>query len=325
MAEIVLGIASSHGPQLNIPPEQWSVLQEKDEHDRRMDYEALRLRARPGLEAEVRLEVWQRRYQRCMGALYELAEVVQKVRPDVLVIIGDDQHEQFLDDNMPMFSIYWGDAVLVKKRPPRNEGIFGRVSWHEIEQSAFPDEPAWYPAHPPLAKHLIEYLRCHDVDVATSKQLREDVGVGHAFAFFYRRILPAGVSVPVVPFMVNTFYPPNQPTPGRCYEVGRRLAEAIAAWPESARVAIMASGGLSHVVLNEELDHVVLRALQEKDAATLVNLPEEQLNLGTSEIRCWITAAGALEKLAMQLVAYEPCYRSLAGTGCGMAFATWQA
>ncbi len=35
MAKIVLGIGSSHGPQLSIPPEKWSVFLDKDQHDRR--------------------------------------------------------------------------------------------------------------------------------------------------------------------------------------------------------------------------------------------------------------------------------------------------
>ena len=30
---------------------------------------------------------------------------------DALIIIGDDQHEQFFDDNMPAILIYWGDTI----------------------------------------------------------------------------------------------------------------------------------------------------------------------------------------------------------------------
>ena len=49
------------------------------------------------------------------------------------------------------------------------------------------------------------------------------------------------------------------------------------------------------------------------------------LRSGTSEYRNWIVVAGALERAALKAhcVDYQPCYRSEAGTGCGMAFVVW--
>lgn len=325
MAEIVLGVGSSHSPQLNIPPEQWTVLQEKDRHDRRFDYEAWVRTAPPGLEAQLSLAVWRERYERCHAAMANIRAVFESVRPDVVLVFGDDQHEQFLDDNMPMFSIYWGDTILVKKAPIRDRSVFGSTAWHELEQQAFSDTPRTYPAAAELAQHLIHWLRWHGVDIAVSHQLREEFGIGHAFAHLYRRLLPDGLSIPVVPVMINAFYPPNQPTPARCWEVGEAVAEAIAAWPTPARVAVVASGGLSHFRIDEALDRTVLEALRTRDRDQLTRIPEEQLVLGTSEVRCWIAAGAALPAhLRMELLAYEPCYRSLAGTGCGMAFAVWR-
>ena len=48
-----------------------------------------------------------------------------------------------------------------------------------------------------------------------------------------------------------------------------------------------------------------------------------KLNSGNSEIRNWITVAGACEHLNVNWQDYVPCYRSVAGTGCGMGFAVW--
>ena len=47
---------------------------------------------------------------------------------------------------------------------------------------------------------------------------------------------------------------------------------------------------------------------------------------GTSETKNWITVAGILAEteLEMNLLDYVPSYRSEAGTGCGMAFASWE-
>jgi hypothetical protein len=89
-------------------------------------------------------------------------------------------------------------------------------------------------------------------------------------------------------------------------------------------VGVVASGGLSHFIVDEALDRHVLEALAEKDAGAVAALPPAQLESGNSEIRNWIAVGGAVEHLRMQLVDYVPCYRSEAGTGVGMAFAVWE-
>jgi 3-O-methylgallate 3,4-dioxygenase len=89
-------------------------------------------------------------------------------------------------------------------------------------------------------------------------------------------------------------------------------------------VAIMASGGLSHFFVDEELDRQVLDALAKNDGEALIALPAAKLESGNSEIRNWIATAGAVEHLPMHLVDYVPSYRSEAGSGVGMAFAVWQ-
>jgi AmmeMemoRadiSam system protein B len=146
--------------------------------------------------------------------------------------------------------------------------------------------------------------------------------MGHAFSFVYRRILN-NRPIPTVPIMLNTYYPPNQPSAERCYALGKALRQAIDDWHSDARVAIIASGGLSHFVLDEDLDRKIIKAMRSKDEKQLTSLPSQRLKAGTSEIRNWITTAGATEHLQMNLIDYVPCYRSAAGTGVGMAFATW--
>ena len=95
------------------------------------------------------------------------------------------------------------------------------------------------------------------------------------------------------------------------------------AWPTKARVGILASGGLSHFVVDEELDQAALKGMQDKDLVKLSQLPREKMNAGTSEIRNWIVVTGATEHLDMNIIDYVPCYRSPAGTGCAMGFASW--
>src|SRR5206468_1657071 len=96
--------------------------------------------------------------------------------------------------------------------------------------------------------------------------------IPHAYGFVYRRIMNDQV-IPNVPVFINTFYPPNQPTLERCYEFGRGLRRAIESWDGDKTVAVIASGGLSHFVIEENLDQRVLAALREDDGKALVSLP----------------------------------------------------
>lgn len=316
MAKIVLGIGCSHGPQLGIPAEKWGVLREKDLNDKRFSFNELASRPLPGIEKEITPEKMRKRYEGCMKALDVLSETLDKVRPDVLVVVGDDQHENFLDSNMPVFCVYRGPSV------DKVDRTRGRSPWRQQERVGKDAALKTYNCAPELADHLIKALIQEGFDVASSNQLNPEIGLGHAFTTMYRQIMPEG-KIPIVPFMVNTFYPPNQPTPQRCYDLGRSLRKTIESWDENKRVGIIASGGLSHVIIDEEIDSTIIEGLQKKDKNKLFSLPVEKLVLGTSEIRNWIVAGGAMEPMDMKLIDYIPCYRSEAGTGCAMGFAQW--
>jgi hypothetical protein len=160
-------------------------------------------------------------------------------------------------------------------------------------------------------------------DVAQLTEQPQGRSIGHAFTFVRTRIMKDKV-LPMVPVMLNTYYPPNQPTPGRCYAFGTALRRAIESWRGKQRVAVVASGGMTHFVVDEKLDHRLIEGMRSKDEAGLAKIPVEELHSGTSESRNWIAAAGALEHLKMELIDYIPLYRTAAGTGCGMTFATWQ-
>lgn len=318
MAQIVLGLASTHGPQVNIPPEQWSLLYDKDKTDPRIDYADLLRSAKPGLEQEITLEKWRERYDACHRALRVLGEKLTQATPDAIVLVGDDQNEQFRDDNMPMFSVYYGSSVTMVKRlrPDADE-------WIQADSAGLPETPREFPADSDLALHLIDSLRNDDFDIACSKRLKSPEPLGHAFTFLYRWLLP-DCTIPIVPVAINTFFPPNQPTPRRCYAFGQALRRAIERWGGDKRVAVMASGGLSHTIIEEDLDETILDALQHKDGERLGALPQERLTRGTSELRNWVALGAAAQPLSMKLVDYVPCYRSPAGTGCAMGFAYWE-
>lgn len=318
MAQIVLGIGTSHSPQLRVPPEKWSLFLEKDEKDPRYDYREVLRRANPKIQKELTEEIFKKKYNACQQALSNLKETFAKVSPDTVLIIGDDQHEQFWEDNMPTFSIYYGETVEQKERRPEAWSPW----WHAA--AAYPlEKRRTSSCDSELALHLIEKAIAKGFDLSTSNKLKPEVGIGHAFSFVTSTIM-AGNGIPIVPLMVNAFFPPNRPLPRRCYALGKVIAEAVRSWKSDKRVAIVASGGLSHFIIDEEIDRKVLEALTNQDPEQIAHLPTERLwVLGTGEALNWIMAGGALERLRPELLDYVPCYRTPAGTGCAMAFMQW--
>jgi 3-O-methylgallate 3,4-dioxygenase len=337
MARIVLGIGTSHTPMLNVGPEEWPLyldldLQRPHRHTdgRPATYQELLAVASPGLKAEIAPEKHAHRHGEAMSALDRLHDAVAKARLDAVIVIGDDQKELYGDDNMPGILVYRGATIAnVPYRtgiPNATPGFDGpkRPEWFKRANARYYEEheTRHYPVDAPLAEHLIATLIDAEFDVAVANALPDGEGEGHAFAFVHRRIIK-DASVPVVPVFLNTYYPPNQPSPKRCYRLGQAIRAAIESYPADCRVGVVASGGLSHFTVDEELDGQVIRALRDKDATALQTLPRVRLEAGNSEIRNWICAAGALEHLALDWVHYSPGYRSPAGTGTGLCFAAW--
>ena len=131
--------------------------------------------------------------------------------------------------------------------------------------------------------------------------------------------------VPNVPVIQNTFFPPNQPSARRAYEFGKVVKRAIDGWASDKKVAVFASGGMSHFVIDEDFDQRFITALRNGDKDYLCSIPLAQLQSGTSELKSWISLAGLMEdmKVEMHQLDYVPCYRSSAGTGTANGFFWW--
>jgi hypothetical protein len=339
MAKLVYGFGCSHGPLLSTPPERWDLRAADDrknpEHPFRgkvYTFPEL-VEARRGekdFEKEMSLEMRQLRHERNQRAMDRLGQKLAEVNPDVVVVVGDDQHEWFKEDVQPSFSVYCADQVINTKIDPeeiktKSPGIaLARAGHHPPEDQAYPV--------PSLARAIIDQAIEDEFDVAISSEQRTNkrgiVSVGHAVGFIYRRILKDR-PIPVVPILLNTYFPPNQPTPKRCYEFGQSIGRAISAWNgenKDKRVAVCASGGISHFVIDEEFDERMLTAMKKQDTKTIFAEPQNMFQSGTSETKNWICVAGILAQSGfdMKMVDYVPSYRSEAGTGCGMGYATWE-
>jgi 3-O-methylgallate 3,4-dioxygenase len=330
VAEVVLGVGTSHSPMLNATAEEWARFAPRDPtlqyfgaDGAPTTYEALLGRAAGRFDEACTPARFADRLLTAHAALDRLASEIDRARLDALVVIGDDQKELFLDDCIPALLVYCGQTIGHQMRPPKREW----PEWFAAIQSRYYVESGRieYPVDAALARHLVGHLVASGFDPATSDRLPRGEGEGHAFAFVHRRLLRDAAPVPVVPVFLNTYYPPNQPTPARCQAIGREIRAALEAYPAQARVGVLASGGLSHFAIDEAFDRSIIDAFRAKDAAALAALPTKRLQSGSSEIRNWIAAAGALEHLPLAWVEYVPAYRSPAGTGTGLCFAAWRA
>ncbi len=333
MAKIVLGIATSHGPMLSTPPDQWGQRVAADRRNPQHWFKGkaytfdqlLALRAKEQIEKQITLQVWNERHAACRQAIGRLADIFAEVNPDIAVIVGNDQMEMFKEPLIPAMSVYRGETIPnafptedeIAKMPP---GIPIAITGH------IPPEGATYRGLPGLATHLIEQAITDQFDVASLGSLPDNYHhIPHAFGFVFRNIMN-DKAVPTVPVVLNTFYPPNQPTVSRCYAFGKSLLRAIESWKSDARVALIASGGLTHFVIDEEVDNEVLNALKTRNIAGVAALGEPIFQAGTSEIKNWVPVAGAMADLGSEphVLDYVPCYRSEAGTGNAMGFVYWR-
>ena len=337
MAQPVIAIGTSHGPQLVTEPRDWPlrvIADKRNSHYHRGRLysfdELVALRADRDWAPQITPEVWQRKHGECQDAIAALADRFRAARPDVAIIFGNDQSEIFNDDNIPAFAVYSGEGIdNIPKSPEVLANLPPGVA--EAERGYCPPVAARYPGHPVLARHLITELITAEFDVAQMNRLstgpRGHNGIPHAFGFVYRRIMRDEI-IPSVPLFVNNYYEPNKPTVRRCMAFGRAVARAVRSFPGEMRVALIASGGLTHFAIDEELDRKVLAAMQAGDLAALERIPEEMFRSpGTGEIKNWLPLAAATVELGMKmnLIDYVPCYRSPAGTGTAMAFAYWAA
>lgn len=328
MARIVAGFGSSHSIMLVSCREDWQhgfrEVDRRNAHyfDRAGEpttYDALLALAPPDAGERVTPERMGERWDAAEAAMDALRDRIAAARLDVLLVVGDDQTELFDTRNTPAFAIYHGATIRNAKRPDGTP-----PNWYAAARLARQEEGAdrHYPVHAGLARWLCRDLCDRDFDIAAMDGLTPQQFEGHAFSFVHRRYL-AALDLPIVPVIVNTFDPPNQPTPRRCAQLGAAIAASVRAYGEDLRVGVLASGGLSHFVVDEALDHGVVDAIRRKDRAWLGSLDPRRLQAGSSEIRNWIVAAAALEHLDLDWVAYVPGYRSPALTGTGLCFAAW--
>lgn len=320
MARIVVGMATPHSAMLGRAGELWPEDGLRDRANKGLvyrnkvwDFESLAAaRKDEGFAALLTPAELNARKAQCDAALARMREIWATAQVDVAVIIGKDQKEIFTDLS-PSLAVYSGREI---HNGPPQKAVFA------------PDHDVTHAGHPELAQHIMGSVTDDGFDLTDLMKWPGNAWMGgkpivpHAFSFVYRHIM-GDVVPPHVPVFMNTFYAPTQPSMARAIDFGRALTRAIESWDSDLRVGIVASGGLSHFVCDEEFDREIIGYLAAGDLAALAAVDDRAYQSGNSEVKLFAPVCVAMAGTAMQLVDYVPCYRTEAGTGEGMGFMAW--
>ena len=236
-----------------------------------------------------------------------LGERVRAAKPDIIIEIAPDHWSNFFLNNLP--SVCIGIGATHAGPPEPFMAAFGHTT---------------LAGEPQFAEHLLESALAGGFEPSMSHQLTLD----HGFCIPLWRMqldpLP-----PIVPVMINTLEPP-MPTVARCVAWGNLLAGAIASYPGNARIAVLASGGLSHSIgeatmgaIDETFDAGCIRAFEAGGERSIIEYLDRTLPTagnGSHEIRNWVTAHATAGSHGFELIEYA----AIPEVYVGCAWAAWK-
>ena len=241
------------------------------------------------------------------GPVYDcfkrIGREIVELRPDSIILISDDHLHNFFLDNLPAFCI---GAAAHYDSPV--EG------WLKVEKRPVPGDVA-------LGAHLLESVLDAGFDPSLSMELTLDHGMVTPLEL-------AGVAAhyPTVPILVNCVQPPL-PRMRRCIALGATLRDAIHSYKGAERVAVLATGGLSHDVgtprmgfVNEEFDRRFLDLVAAGDPEALAEYSQQEVNTagnGAEEVRNWLVAHGIAGCTGFDLYHYHPVNEWYTGIALG--------
>ena len=240
-----------------------------------------------------------------LQAMGEMRERLIRARPDVIVAFSNDHLLNWPINNTPEFTV-GVDALHI-----------GPADWYD-EWLAL--EKYRIPGHPALARYIVNEGARRRLAFAYLRNMQFDDGISVPMHY----LNPEG-AIPLVPVTMNCTVPPI-PTPERAYQVGTTLREMFAGFPEDIRIAVLATGGLSHEPggpryfwVDEEFDLWFLDLLKKGDhAALLRECTLERMEAagsgGTAELLAWVLVMAFTQGPA-DVLAYMPAIAWRSGTG----------
>ncbi|HEY5543434.1 MAG TPA: hypothetical protein VIM04_09305 [Candidatus Binatia bacterium] len=284
---LVSALAASHAPNILLEPgREW-----EDFMDLHYSMAPQGSTTRPTFEQQKKLR------QDAEAAFAALREDLEAAKPDVLIVVANDQFVNFFWNNIPTFFVTIGDEV---------KGQFTRHSFR-------------YRNHKDLGKAIIRAGMDKGIDFSYGERIELQHTQNVPLYFLLRE-----PKIPILPVYVNTWVDPA-PSPRRCYQVGE-LIRAVAE-NSKERVAILATGGLSHFPgsprigeIDEGFDHKLLEVMRQGKGKSLVEYSvDDLLQAGDTEFLNWMVVVGAVGDAKATYTAYMPDW-----VATGWGFVSWK-
>ncbi len=284
---LVSALAASHAPNILLEPgREW-----EDFMDLHYSMAPKGSASRPSFEQQQKLR------RDAEAAFAALRADLEAAKPDVLIVVANDQFVNFFWNNIPTFFVTIADEV---------NGQFTRHKFH-------------YRNDKDLGKAIIRAGMDKGIDFSYG----EHIELQHTQNVPLYFLLPEA-KIPILPIYVNTWVDPA-PSPRRCYQVGALVREV--ADHSKQRVAILATGGLSHFPgsprigeIDESFDHKLLEVMRQGKGRSLVDYSvEDLLQAGDTEFLNWMVVVGAVGDAKATYTAYMPDF-----VATGWGFVSWK-
>ena len=284
---LVAALAASHAPNILLEPgAEW-----EDFMTLHYSMAPQGSSSRPTLEQQVKLR------KDAEAAFAMLRTDMERAKPDVLIVVANDQFVNFFWNNIPAFLVTVADEV---------QGQFTRHKFH-------------YKNDKELGRTIVRA----GMEEAVDFSFGEYVELQHTQVVPLYFILPEP-RLPILPIYVNTWVDPT-PTPRRCYRVGELLRKVADGVPQ--RIAILATGGLSHYPgsprigqIDTQFDHKLLEILRAGKGRSLADYPvKDLLEAGDTEFLNWMVVVGAVGDAKATYTSYMPDY-----VATGWGFVSWK-
>jgi aromatic ring-opening dioxygenase catalytic subunit (LigB family) len=306
---LVAAFATSHAYTFQ-EPETWDKRRERSRAN--VAKKAGRLAPDTAEAIAETLEDSRARYAAIREAHARIRGELKRARADAVLLIGDDQAENFKADNMPQLLVYTGGDYIADDYDRKLAATMTN--------------------HPEVANTIVRGCVDEGFDVCWSDGFRDGKLLSHAHTEPILYLIRES-GVPVVPVFVNAVHPPA-PSAARCYAFGQALARVIAREFRDRRIVLCASGGLSHFSPSHpwahhvgsryvgdiavDFDRRIVEWMREGRGERLARLDSRELiENGEGELRQWIVMLGAIGGAKPEFLVYEPLYRSIMGMGVG--------
>jgi 2,3-dihydroxyphenylpropionate 1,2-dioxygenase len=284
---LVSALAASHAPNILLEPgAEW-----EDFMNLHYSMAPQGSATRPTLDQQKKLR------RDAEEAFAALRADMEQARPDVLIVVANDQFVNFFWNNIPTFFVTTADEVK------------GQFTRHKFQ----------YRNHKDLGRAIVRRGMQQGIDFSFGEHIELQHTQVVPLYFLMRE-----PKIPILPIYVNTWVDPA-PSPRRCYQVGELIREV--ADHSNERVAILATGGLSHFPgsprigeIDTQFDHKLLELMREGKGRSLVDYSvEELLQAGDTEFLNWMVVVGAVGDAKAGYTSYMPDF-----VATGWGFVSWK-